>query len=198
VNINAAAMTGVTTIQTGTTDGSDNGLLQISGGGAAGSTRGGYFNIYGNENGATGKIQFHAGNISGGDISFYTQTTNKKLTVLETGGITVATVAPATPVSNTLYADSIIKGWCHFSSFTTPGLNDDVNVISLTDQGDGNTDVVWDLDFSGSYAVGLTSNITNGFTEGTVIATTHTNVRTWNASGVLVGRTSTIIAVGDN
>ena len=198
VNINAAAMTGVTTIQTGTTDGSDNGLLQISGGGAAGSTRGGYFNIYGNENGATGKIQFHAGNVSGGDISFYTQTTNKKLTVLETGGITVATVASATPVSNTLYADSIIKGWCHFSSFTTPGLNDDVNVISLTDQADGNTDVVWDLDFSGSYAVGLTSNITNGFSEGTVIATTHTNVRTWNASGVLVGRTSTIIAVGDN
>ena len=36
-------------IHLGTTDGSDSGILQISGGGAAGNTRGAYINLFGNE-----------------------------------------------------------------------------------------------------------------------------------------------------
>lgn len=44
-----------------TSDGSDNSLLQVSGGGAAGSDRGGYVNLFGNEQANSGKVQFNTG-----------------------------------------------------------------------------------------------------------------------------------------
>jgi hypothetical protein len=125
-----AALSGVTSIATGTTDGSDDSLLQIGGGGVVGVTRGGYINLNGNEHGSTGKIDLFAGNVSGGNIRFYTEATDLKLTIPEAGGITVATVAPATPAVKTLYEDSIVKMWCSHTAATT--VADDVNVSSIS------------------------------------------------------------------
>ena len=56
-----------------TSDGADSSRLFLNGGGAYGdSTRGGYIVITGNESSDTGKIQIVAGNVTGGDIEFYT------------------------------------------------------------------------------------------------------------------------------
>ncbi len=61
-------------ITTGTTDGSDSKYLEINGGGATGNTRGGRIQISGNERGggSGGSIEFITGNVTTGDLIFYT------------------------------------------------------------------------------------------------------------------------------
>jgi hypothetical protein len=55
-----------------TPDGADNGILQIWGGGANDVGRGAGINLLGNENAETGKLRLYGGNVSGGNIEFYT------------------------------------------------------------------------------------------------------------------------------
>ena len=59
------------TIITDTSDGSDNKSVFIGGGGAASNTRGAYIWAKGNEHTDTGELVLSAGNVSGGDMSFY-------------------------------------------------------------------------------------------------------------------------------
>ena len=49
--------------------------------------------------------------------------------------ISLGTVAPATPVANTLYADSIVKRWCNHTDATT--VNNDVGISSITNGSTG-------------------------------------------------------------
>ncbi|HYE86358.1 MAG TPA: hypothetical protein VEA16_08380 [Vicinamibacterales bacterium] len=48
-----------------TSDASDNGFVQMAGGGSASETRGAYITAYGNEHGSTGRIHYQLGNVSG-------------------------------------------------------------------------------------------------------------------------------------
>jgi hypothetical protein len=59
-------------ISTNTTDASDTKAITLTGGGAAGSSRGGAVEVYGNENANTGKVILRAGNVSGGTIDLAT------------------------------------------------------------------------------------------------------------------------------
>lgn len=55
---------------------------------------------------------------------------------------------------NTLYRDSIIKGWIGFNGTGTIAIGDSYNVTSITDHGTGDYTVTWDRDFGNtSYAV---------------------------------------------
>ena len=80
--------------------------------------------------------------------------TNKTLT---NPIITISTVAPATPVAQTLYEDSIVKGWVVFS--VAGVIDDDLNVSSVTDNGAGNWTVNWTTGFANAnYSVSVTSS----------------------------------------
>jgi len=73
-------------------------------------------------------------------------------------GLKVSAAAPATPTANVLYKDSIVRGWVQFdgsSGSLTPA--DEYNVASLDDNGTGNYDINWDLDFANAnYCVVIT------------------------------------------
>lgn len=64
-------------IRRNTSDGSDDGYLDISGGGSVGSARAAFIRMYGNENANTGILSLNAGNVSGGEITFNTQATTR-------------------------------------------------------------------------------------------------------------------------
>ena len=63
---------------------SDNISLTIGGG--TSTSDGGYFRVYGNNAGATGSVELHAGNVSGGEIEFYTNN-SKQLFVTDFGAL---------------------------------------------------------------------------------------------------------------
>ena len=68
--------------------------------------------------------------------------------------VEVRGVASATPVANTLYADTIIKGWVETSGGASPVIDADVNVSSITDNNPGDFTINWATAFSsGDYAV---------------------------------------------
>lgn len=69
----------------GTSDGSDNKYVAVGGGGAASNSRGSYFQVSGNESADTGTIVIAAGNVSGGNIDFYTGNGLKRWSVLNAG-----------------------------------------------------------------------------------------------------------------
>ena len=62
-------------IRSNTSDGADNKVVTITGGGAEGSTRGGRIDLYGNEQGNTGRVNVVAGNVAGSKIQFTTADT---------------------------------------------------------------------------------------------------------------------------
>src|SRR3990167_991259 len=67
-------------------------------------------------------------------------------------GLIPSTDAPATPVANTLYRDSIVKGWVKFDA--TGAIEDDLNVSSITDSAAGTWVINWATAFSGAdYAI---------------------------------------------
>ena len=105
-------------ICTNTSDGSDNSILTLSGGGDAGSARGAFVAMYGNENASPGYLVLSAGNVTGGTINFntsaltrWTLNTSGQLTSDSTngGGIILArTGVNLTPIlsgASTLDAD---------------------------------------------------------------------------------------------
>lgn len=61
-----------TTISRTTSDASDNGVIQISGGGDFGSSRGASISLGGNESSNTGLLSLNAGDVSGGDVEIST------------------------------------------------------------------------------------------------------------------------------
>lgn len=67
-------------IKAGGTDGADNRVLYLSGGGAAADVaRGAYIALHGNENGGTGQVHITAGNVSGGTIRAFAGAGAEKL-----------------------------------------------------------------------------------------------------------------------
>ena len=67
--------------------------------------------------------------------------------------IQITSVAPSTPAANTVYRDSIVRGWCHLSGATWT-IDDDFNVTSITDNNPGDFTITWETDFnSATYVV---------------------------------------------
>jgi len=103
-------------------DGGDNGILQIGGGGNVGTNRGGYINLIGNEYASLpGAIQFFSGtgSGSGSDIEFYTDQGGGsvvKLIIKKSGEVGIGTLNPThklnvvgnVNVTGTIYYGSLV------------------------------------------------------------------------------------------
>ena len=71
-----------------------------------------------------------------------------------TAGITILNDPSGTPVANTLYKASVMKGWIKFDGSGTIAITDSFNVSSITDNATGDYSVNWDQDFANAdYAV---------------------------------------------
>lgn len=87
-----------------TADASDNGYFSIGGGGAASNTRGGTIIVYGNEYATIGgSTDIFAGNISTGNIRFYTAN-SERVRITNTGGIGIG-MTPGTENSTEVSLD---------------------------------------------------------------------------------------------
>jgi hypothetical protein len=62
----------------------------------------------------------------------------------------LAIAAPATPVANTLYTDSVVKGWVKTSGAGAWTIDDDLNVSSITDNAAGRFTINWATAFAAS------------------------------------------------
>ena len=75
----------------------------------------------------------------------------------ETGTVqlkVIADAAPATPVANTIYKESIVHGWVQTSGAGAWTIDADLNVSSITDNGVGDFTINWARAFaSANYAV---------------------------------------------
>lgn len=69
-------------ITTSTADASDNASIEINGGGATGSTRGGSITLYGNEHASTGGIFFTTGQVNGSSFKIFIPATDNLGTFL--------------------------------------------------------------------------------------------------------------------
>lgn len=73
-------------------------------------------------------------------------------------GATISGAAPATPVANKLYTDSIVKAWLLTSGGGAPSIADDINVSSITDNAQGDWTINWATAFAtANYAVVATA-----------------------------------------
>jgi len=71
--------------------------------------------------------------------------------------------APATPVANRVYTDSIIKAWVKFVGTGTPAITDDMNVSSIGDNGAGLYTINWATAFAtANYAIAGMAGPDNG------------------------------------
>ena len=78
-----------------TVDGADNQELYLCGGAVASSTRGGQVGVYGNEVSSTGgSVVLVAGNVSTGDIDFYTAN-SQRMIINNAGNVGIGTDSPA-------------------------------------------------------------------------------------------------------
>lgn len=80
-------------IRRATSDGSDNSVLELAGGGGTLQTRGAYLGLYGNEHAGTGRIDLIAGDVVGGEIVFYTGTSNEKFRIDRAGSLKMSVAA---------------------------------------------------------------------------------------------------------
>jgi hypothetical protein len=83
------------TVSMNTSDGSDNQTLSLCGGATASSARGGRVEIKGNE--ADGSVVLVAGNVSTGDIDFYTAN-SQRMIINNAGNVGIGTTSPARPL----------------------------------------------------------------------------------------------------
>lgn len=81
-------------VGTNTTDGSDNKSLRLSSSNDVSVSRGSYINLYGNENSNTGKLQLLAGNVSDGNIEFYTGNVIERMRITSSGNVGIGTSSP--------------------------------------------------------------------------------------------------------
>jgi hypothetical protein len=71
--------------------------------------------------------------------------------------ITLTGSAASPPDSNTLVKDNIPKGWVRFNGTGAPTILDDYNAVSITDNGVGIYDVVWNTDLANTSYCAVTS-----------------------------------------
>lgn len=84
-------------------------------------------------------------------------------------GAVITGAAPSTPTANTVYTESIMKGWVRFS--VTGTIAADLNVSSITDTGAGDWTVNWATAFgSNNYAASFSVNQTSTSSSGYVFA----------------------------
>lgn len=71
--------------------------------------------------------------------------------------------------------DSVVKGWIQFNGTGTIAIQDSFNVASISDEGTGDYDIIWDTDFanddyacvggvSSTHLIQLTTPLTTGIT----------------------------------
>lgn len=89
-NITYGSTTGLN-ISAATADAADSSSIILNGGGANGSSRGGSLEIYGNENGSTGKAILRAGNVTGGTVVLATGGADR-VTVNKLGDLLISTI----------------------------------------------------------------------------------------------------------
>ncbi|MBU2578164.1 hypothetical protein KKA69_05050, partial [Patescibacteria group bacterium] len=77
-----------------TADGSDNAILQISGGGAAANTRGAYINLYGNEYSPAGWLDLIPGNAGTSIIRFLNRAGSAAAMVVNDTNVGIGTASP--------------------------------------------------------------------------------------------------------
>jgi len=101
---------------------------------------------------------------SSNNVGFGVAAPSEKVEV--NGGIKVTGAAPGPPSANTLYKDSIVKGWINFNGTGTIAIRDSFNVSSITDNGTGDYDINWDLNFANTdFCTPLSTNNHSGGTE---------------------------------
>lgn len=93
-------------------DGSDTGVLHLTGGGVSNPTRGAVVSIHGNEHAsAAGDLLLMAGNVAGGEVRIYTGNSVERLTVGDDGlftvryGLQLANQAPGTLANGQIWYD---------------------------------------------------------------------------------------------
>jgi len=115
-------------------------ILPVAGGGSGAATLTGM--LIGNGTGAFTTVTAPTGAVVG-------DTDTQTLSGKTLSGAIVTGAAPATPAANTIYTDSIVKGWVKVTfSAGSPSIADDVNVSGVIDVATGDTTVTWDRDFS--------------------------------------------------
>ena len=98
----------LTKVTLNTSDTADNKVLTLAGAGpdANPRARGAYILLHGNENANTGQLHIAAGNITGGDILFYTNATEQRLSVERSGTVRVSTDGGALAGSLYVHGDN--------------------------------------------------------------------------------------------
>lgn len=85
------------------------------------------------------------------------------------GGLKVTDPAPSPPAKDTLYKDNICKARIKFDGTGTIRIYDSFNVSSITDNGTGDYQVTWDLDFANTdYSCVGSAIMEHGVTDGSV------------------------------
>ena len=95
------------TVSMNTSDGSDNQTLSLCGGATASSARGGRVEIKGNE--ADGSVVLVAGNVSTGDIDFYTANTQRMI-INNAGSVGIGTTSLGTEAKLAIGATNVNEG----------------------------------------------------------------------------------------
>jgi len=139
----------VCNINTNTSDGSDNKVLVIGGGGDGNALRGGFAAFYGNESGSTGNVQLGSGRTSTGKVEIYAgPTPTLGLTIdqdgkaviptadINGGAIDGTTIGATTPVAGTFTTLNLSGTTGQISSNTSDG--SDIKNIHLCGGGGTN------------------------------------------------------------
>lgn len=90
-------------------------------------------------------------------------------------------------------ANNVAKAWCKFTGTGTPAIDADFGCASITDNGTGDYDVVWDTAFTtANYCITHMSD--TGARSAPATATTDVQVQTRNTSFVLTDASSVYVA----
>jgi hypothetical protein len=111
---------------------------------------------------------------------------------------TVSGAAPATPVANRIYTDSIVKGWVETSGAGAWTIDADVNVASITDNGTGDFTVNWATPFSSANYAVVGTVISNGATVGYAVVEDTTTAKTASAVRLnVISQSGAVTSIAD-